>query len=131
MNDRDLLQTANLQELREALQETTRDLLAANDLGTLRLTLNSQRPADLADLFGSLKEQDRRRALSVVAKPLAAAMFAAIVFSAVLGVVIPLLFRRVGVDPAVASGPLITTLNDCLSLGVYFTIAHLLLGAWG
>ncbi len=59
------------------------------------------------------------------------AMFTAIVFSALLGVVIPLLFRRLGVDPAVASGPLITTLNDCLSLGVYFTIAHLLLRAWG
>ncbi len=58
-------------------------------------------------------------------------MFTAIVFSALLGVVIPLLFRRLGVDPAVASGPLITTLNDCLSLGVYFTIAHLLLRAWG
>lgn len=59
------------------------------------------------------------------------AMFTAIVFSSLLGVVIPLLFRRLGVDPAVASGPLITTLNDCLSLGVYFTIAHLLLRAWG
>ena len=36
---------------------------------------------------------------------------------------VPLVFRRIGVDPAVASGPLITTLNDGLSLLLYFGIA--------
>ena len=56
------------------------------------------------------------------------AMFAAIVLSACLGAVIPLVFLRTGIDPAVASGPLITTLNDCLSLTIYFGIAVLLLG---
>jgi len=59
------------------------------------------------------------------------AMVAAIVFSAALGALIPLFFRGIGVDPAVASGPLITTLNDALSLGIYFTIATLLLNIWG
>ena len=51
------------------------------------------------------------------------AMFAAIVMSACLGAMVPLLFRALGIDPAVASGPLITTLNDVLSLSVYFGIA--------
>jgi magnesium transporter len=55
------------------------------------------------------------------------AMFAAVLLSAVLGAVIPLLFRLVGVDPAVASGPLITTVNDVLSLLIYFGVAALLL----
>ena len=41
----------------------------------------------------------------------------------VMGAVVPLAFRRIGVDPAVASGPLITTLNDGLSLLLYFGIA--------
>ena len=56
------------------------------------------------------------------------AMLAAIVFSAALGAIVPLFFRAIGVDPAVASGPLITTLNDALSLGIYFGICATLLG---
>ena len=36
---------------------------------------------------------------------------------------VPLVFRRLGIDPAVASGPLITMLNDGLSLLLYFGIA--------
>ena len=47
-------------------------------------------------------------------------MGAAVVLAAVMGAVVPLVFRRIGVDPAVASGPLITTLNDGLSLLLYF-----------
>ena len=41
----------------------------------------------------------------------------------VMGAVVPLVFRRLGIDPAVASGPLITTLNNGLSLLLYFGIA--------
>jgi len=59
------------------------------------------------------------------------AMFCAVVFSAFLGALVPIVFRGVGVDPAVASGPLITTLNDGLSLGIYFSIASVLLASWG
>ena len=50
-------------------------------------------------------------------------MFAAVAMSASLGATVPLGFRALGIDPAVASGPLITTLNDVLSLSVYFGIA--------
>ncbi|MDY7221008.1 magnesium transporter [Halalkalibacterium halodurans] len=39
------------------------------------------------------------------------------------GTIIPLFLYRMGVDPAVASGPLITTLNDIFSLMIYFGIA--------
>ncbi|MFC0472351.1 magnesium transporter [Halalkalibacter kiskunsagensis] len=39
------------------------------------------------------------------------------------GTIIPLTLNRFGVDPAVASGPLITTLNDIFSLIIYFGIA--------
>ena len=47
------------------------------------------------------------------------AMLAAVVISSGLGTLIPMLFRAVGVDPAVASGPLITTINDVVSLLIY------------
>jgi magnesium transporter len=41
----------------------------------------------------------------------------------VLGVLSPLFFMRIGVDPAVASGPIVTAFNDFLSMSIYFLIA--------
>jgi magnesium transporter len=41
----------------------------------------------------------------------------------VLGVFSPLCFARVGVDPAIASGPIITAFNDILSMSIYFLIS--------
>lgn len=46
-----------------------------------------------------------------------------LVIGTLSGTIIPLVLYKLGVDPAVASGPLITTINDILSLFVYFSIA--------
>jgi magnesium transporter len=43
-----------------------------------------------------------------------------------LGVLSPLFFSKVGIDPAVASGPIVTAFNDCLSMVIYFLIAFLI-----
>jgi magnesium transporter len=43
------------------------------------------------------------------------------------GTLIPIIFKKVGIDPAVASGPLITTINDLLSVFVYYGASILLL----
>ena len=40
---------------------------------------------------------------------------------------IPLMLHRVGVDPAVATGPFITTANDIVSMVIYLGLATLLL----
>lgn len=40
-----------------------------------------------------------------------------------LGVFSPLFFARVGIDPAIASGPIITAFNDILSMSIYFLIS--------
>jgi magnesium transporter len=40
-----------------------------------------------------------------------------------LGVLSPLCFARMGVDPAIAAGPIITAFNDVLSMSIYFLIA--------
>jgi magnesium transporter len=40
-----------------------------------------------------------------------------------LGVLSPLFFVRIGIDPAVASGPIVTAFNDFLSMTIYFLIA--------
>jgi magnesium transporter len=50
-------------------------------------------------------------------------MFVGIIEAGCLGIALPFIFRRVGVDPAIASGPLITTINDALSLTIYLLIA--------
>mgnify|MGYP000595310615 CR=1 FL=1 len=45
-----------------------------------------------------------------------------------VGGTLPILAKRVGLDPAIMAGPLITTIIDALSLMVYFGIASVLLG---
>lgn len=50
-------------------------------------------------------------------------LFLTLIIGTLAGTVIPLLLYKFDVDPAVASGPLITTLNDVFSLTVYFTLA--------
>lgn len=49
-------------------------------------------------------------------------------WSATVAAILPLVLRRLGVDPAVVSAPLITTLVDATGLFIYLTIAGLVLG---
>lgn len=46
-----------------------------------------------------------------------------LIIGTLAGTIIPLILYKFNIDPAVASGPLITTLNDILSLLIYFGIA--------
>lgn len=59
------------------------------------------------------------------------AMFCAMTMGTLMGALVPMVFTRIGVDPALASGPFVTTLNDALSLLIYFAIAGALLGLLG
>ena len=47
--------------------------------------------------------------------------------SGLCGTVVPMVFKKFGVDPAVASGPLITTINDLVAVVVYYGSAYILL----
>lgn len=49
-------------------------------------------------------------------------LFCAITVAAVIGTFIPLLIIKLKIDPAVASGPFITTINDIEGLMIYFSI---------
>jgi magnesium transporter len=51
------------------------------------------------------------------------AMTAAILVAAGLGIALPFTFRRLGVDPAISSGPIVTTVNDVISVAIYMSIA--------
>ena len=50
-------------------------------------------------------------------------LFIVMIFASVFGTVIPLILNKFDIDPAVATGPFITTTNDILGLLIYMTIA--------
>lgn len=53
-------------------------------------------------------------------------LFTVIIFASVFGTLIPLALNRYKIDPALATGPFVTTLNDIIGLFIYFTIGMLL-----
>ena len=55
-------------------------------------------------------------------------LFIVIIFAAVFGTVIPLMLNRMKFDPALATGPFITTMNDIMGLFIYFLMGRLLYG---
>ena len=55
-------------------------------------------------------------------------LFTVIIFAAIIGTLIPLVLNHYKIDPALATGPFITTLNDVTGLFIYFSIGMLLYG---
>lgn len=51
-----------------------------------------------------------------------------IMLAAVVGAILPLIFRKIKLDPALMSGPLITTIVDVVGIFIYFEIANMILG---
>jgi magnesium transporter len=62
--------------------------------------------------------------LSVV---VSVALFSVVVIASFIGTITPLILNHFGFNPALASGPFITTTNDLLGLAIYFFTIHLLL----
>ena len=54
-------------------------------------------------------------------------LMAVIIFAALFGTFVPLALNRYEIDPALATGPFITTVNDVLGLFIYFMIGQLFL----
>ncbi|MBD0400812.1 magnesium transporter [Flammeovirga sp. EKP202] len=63
-------------------------------------------------------------ALAVV---VSVALFSVIMIASFMGTITPIVLDKFGINPALASGPFITTCNDLIGLGVYFTVAKMLL----
>lgn len=55
------------------------------------------------------------------------ALLVSIMLSSITGTVVPIIFKKLKVDPAVASGPLITTVNDLVAVVTYYGLAWILL----
>lgn len=52
---------------------------------------------------------------------------AAMLISSMVGTCIPMFFHKIHIDPAVASGPLITTINDLVAVVTYYGLSWILL----
>ncbi|MBN2521175.1 MAG: magnesium transporter [Bacteroidales bacterium] len=55
-------------------------------------------------------------------------LLAVIIFAAIFGALIPLLLNKLKLDPALATGPFITTMNDIMGLIIYFLMGRVLYG---
>ena len=55
------------------------------------------------------------------------ALMCSMVISSLTGTLVPMFFNKIGIDPAVASGPLITTINDLIAVIVYYGLSWLFL----
>ena len=64
----------------------------------------------------------------IVSITIAIALVAVIIMAALIGTFIPIFLDKRGIDPAVATGPFITTSNDVFGILTYFLIAKLILG---
>jgi magnesium transporter len=65
--------------------------------------------------------------MSQIALAFGTAMFSAIMVATTLGLFLPFLFQKIGIDPAISSGPLVTTANDSISVAIYLTLTLALL----
>jgi magnesium transporter len=83
--------------------------------------INGLALASLVFLFNFVLKQELNLSITV-----SIALFCVVLVSSFMGTITPLILYRFGVNPALASGPFITTANDLLGLGIYFSVAHLL-----
>ncbi len=74
-------------------------------------------------IFVWVWEQDFQTALAI-----SLSLIAVIIVAGLIGTFIPLFLDKRGIDPAIATGPFITTSNDILGILLYFWIAKLILG---
>ena len=58
----------------------------------------------------------------------AIALLSVILIASLIGTFVPITLDKYGIDPALATGPFITTSNDILGILIYFSIAKVILG---
>jgi len=73
--------------------------------------------SSLVFLYNSLFSESYALTVSV-----SAALFAVIIFASIFGTLIPLSLHKIKIDPALATGPFVTTLNDIVGLLIYLSI---------
>ncbi len=65
---------------------------------------------------------------SIIGVIVTVALVSVIIIASLIGTFVPILLDKFGIDPALATGPFITTSNDICGIIIYFSIAKLILG---
>ncbi|WP_442264701.1 magnesium transporter [Tenacibaculum sp. ZS6-P6] len=91
----------------------------------LLATLNGIALAIVLFLFVYFSDADNDLRISIA---VSVSLVAVIIVAGLIGTFIPLFLDKRGIDPAIATGPFITTSNDIFGILIYFTIAKLILG---
>ena len=74
-------------------------------------------------IFGQIVNQDLFMSLTI-----AGSMMGVIIIAALVGTFVPIILDKQGIDPAIATGPFITTANDIFGIFLFFYIARISLG---
>mgnify|MGYP000125115632 CR=1 FL=1 len=74
-------------------------------------------------LFGFIINQEL-----IISLTIAGAMMGVIVIAALVGTFVPIILNKQGIDPAIATGPFITTANDIFGIFLFFYMAKIFLG---
>ncbi|MGB0982159.1 MAG: magnesium transporter [Winogradskyella sp.] len=77
----------------------------------------------LVILFGFFISQNTTESIAI-----AISMMSVIVVAALVGTFVPIILNKKGIDPAIATGPFITTSNDILGIYLFFVISGLIIG---
>lgn len=64
---------------------------------------------------------------TLIAITISVSLLSVIIVAAIIGTIIPIFLNKNKIDPAIATGPFITTSNDILGVMIYFTIAKIIL----
>ena len=86
---------------------------------------------DACHLFHALGESEQgvsKWEAARLALAVGLSLLTLIILAASIGALIPLALNRVNIDPAIATGPFITTTNDIAAIMIYLGMASLLLG---
>jgi len=67
------------------------------------------------------------KGLPVLGLVVGAAMFATVVLATAIGIAVPKIFDKLGMDPAISASPFVTTIEDIMGLLIYFSIATYML----
>ncbi|MDB9755579.1 magnesium transporter [Winogradskyella sp.] len=85
--------------------------------------INGLALAFLVILFGFIIKQDLTESIAI-----AVSMMSVIVVAALVGTFVPIILDKRGIDPAIATGPFITTSNDILGIYLFFVLSGLIIG---
>jgi len=85
--------------------------------------INGSALASLVLLFGFIVGQDL-----LVSITIAISMLSVIIVAALIGTFVPIILDRRGIDPAIATGPFITTSNDIFGIFLFFYLSKIILG---